>query len=477
MGSKPGPHLLIGSLRASALLLGLFVTACGGEEAPAPPTLPALAGPSSILRIPRDGGRALAYAADSLRSLGWRTVGSLPAIEQVLGGDPSERLIYLLGNKGTILGLDLESGTTRTLSEGVLTPVVSPDGSLLGSSRDHHVIRVVARRSAQFRPVLVQAPLRLFGTHNGQAIVISENDSARMTLIGPDRATPAQALPSTQVAAAPWGDLLAVGAKNDAWIYDPQGRAPPQALALGIQPTAFTFSASGHQLYVATPDSRIRVFDRFSLKEQRAIALPGLAKDLRFDFSGRWLLAQPATGDSVWVVDITTKSVAATVQTNWAQDLPQIVGASTLLVRLGEDVAAISLGTSPLTQTGRVSGGAEDFWATIQWVPRGERNRALAAAESALVVQDSGLITATDLPPIPSTNIRVFLQISSSQNPEWANALAQQVSGLGFPASVAQPERPADGYRVIVGPYGSREEAEEAGRRLGRPFFILNRAP
>ena len=32
---------------------------------------------------------------------------------------------------------------------------------------------------------------------------------------------------------------------------------------------------------------------------------------------------------------------------------------------------------------------------------------------------------------------------------------------------------PEDGFRVVVGPYSTREEADAAGRRLGRPYFIL----
>jgi hypothetical protein len=30
-----------------------------------------------------------------------------------------------------------------------------------------------------------------------------------------------------------------------------------------------------------------------------------------------------------------------------------------------------------------------------------------------------------------------------------------------------------EGYRVVLGPYPSREAAESAGRELGRPVFVL----
>jgi cell division septation protein DedD len=66
----------------------------------------------------------------------------------------------------------------------------------------------------------------------------------------------------------------------------------------------------------------------------------------------------------------------------------------------------------------------------------------------------------------------MYLQVSRSQNPAWAQALAAEIRGEGFPALVLDPRPGEEAYRVVVGPYPSREEAESAGRRLGRPSFI-----
>jgi cell division protein FtsN len=62
--------------------------------------------------------------------------------------------------------------------------------------------------------------------------------------------------------------------------------------------------------------------------------------------------------------------------------------------------------------------------------------------------------------------------VSSSQNPDWAEDLARQLREVGLVASVLKPRREGDGYRVVLGPYDSRETAESEGRKLGRPFFI-----
>ena len=39
-------------------------------------------------------------------------------------------------------------------------------------------------------------------------------------------------------------------------------------------------------------------------------------------------------------------------------------------------------------------------------------------------------------------------------------------------ARVLPPQQPDDGYRVVLGPFATRAQAEATGRRLGRPFWI-----
>src|SRR6185503_10073882 len=97
------------------------------------------------------------------------------------------------------------------------------------------------------------------------------------------------------------------------------------------------------------------------------------------------------------------------------------------------------------------------------------------AAESATVAQDTAL--AADSTRIDADSLGIFLQVSTSQNPDWAGQLARQLKEAGFPSRVLPPKGPDDGYRVVVGPYSSREIAEENGRKLGRPFFILRESP
>jgi len=67
----------------------------------------------------------------------------------------------------------------------------------------------------------------------------------------------------------------------------------------------------------------------------------------------------------------------------------------------------------------------------------------------------------------------VYLQVSSSQNPTWASELSEKLRAAGLPASVLTPKRSEEAYRVVLGPYATREQAEETGRKLGMPSFIV----
>ena len=63
--------------------------------------------------------------------------------------------------------------------------------------------------------------------------------------------------------------------------------------------------------------------------------------------------------------------------------------------------------------------------------------------------------------------------MSSSRNPSWANELAGKLKAAGLPASVLQPKSARGRYRVVLGPYASRDQAEATGKSLGMPSFVI----
>jgi cell division septation protein DedD len=63
--------------------------------------------------------------------------------------------------------------------------------------------------------------------------------------------------------------------------------------------------------------------------------------------------------------------------------------------------------------------------------------------------------------------------VSSSRNPAWANELADKLKAAGLPSSVLPPKTGDDAYRVVLGPYATREQAEATGKSLGMPSFVI----
>jgi hypothetical protein len=254
---------------------------------------------------------------------------------------------------------------------------------------------------------------------------------------------------------------VAVATDTGVVTYETQGKQPPRSIHLSGHPRDVLFSPSGHRLYVAQDDDKLLVFDRVG-DQVAAIDLPGPARSLRGDRFGQWLLVRPAKGDSVWVIDIGKGRFTGLVAAPWGPDLPAVASPSTLLVRRGKDVLALDLSAEGFPETGRVKDGADDDWLPLAWRPARDVESDVLADSAALAGADSGQGQAS-----------VYLQVSSSQNPAWANELAEKLRAAGLPASVLAPTRGDEAHRVVLGPYATREQAEETGRKIGMPSFIV----
>ena len=227
------------------------------------------------------------------------------------------------------------------------------------------------------------------------------------------------------------------------------------------------------------------MLDRFSRTELRELPLPVTADGLRADRSGRWLLAHGTSSDSLWVIDLSRWTVTLSRASPWSDDLPTVVAGHTLLVRSRGDVIAIDLDGAVAEQRGVLVGGAGDLYIMLPWLPLITTPAATVAAASPQPVTApvaSDTMAPPRAPPPPPRAERadtgalhgdIYLQVSSSQNSDWAQAFARQLKDGGFPAKVMEPKTSDESYRVIVGPYPSREAAESVGKRLGRSYFIV----
>ena len=449
--------------------------ACGADRAEPPPDLPAVGGQVTLLRFPSAGGEVLAYHPDSLKAATWTTTRAVPPLEAVLGADLDERLAWALDAKHNLIAVDLETRGVREQLRSIVYGAMGPDGSLYLSDTLRRITHFVRRNPVIFPDPLPAAPRVFFGSQGDQIVAITGGKSPQLLTGTAEQGFTPVDIPAGNVSATYWGDLVAVAADTAVVLYETTGRHNVTSIRSRRGVRDAVFSPSGHRLYLAGNEAEVLVYDRFTLTELGRIELPGAPRAIRVDASGRWLLARHTVADSIWVADLATQRLTATTPGEWAGDLPLVAGASTLVVRVEDDVATYDLRQVPPSRVQLLSRGGADLWLAVPWVPRERLSAAVAAAESATVVQDSALLADTAVTAVDSTDI--YLQVSLSQNPEWAAQLAAQLKTDGFPASVLDPVLPEEGYRVVVGPFQTREEAEESGKRLGRSYFIIRRPP
>ena len=410
--------------------------------------LAARGGPPRLYRLPD-----LAEVPDAIR-------GRLPLLEGAVGVDPEAAFLYVRTTKGELLALDLESGRADTVATAVERATLGPEGTLYAVDAKGHVISVARRARLAWPQALGGVPRDLFGAADQRLVAIVAQDRPKLIIAAADQppATRPLAL-GGDVGATRWGDLLAVASDSGVTLLSTLGRREPAFVPLPDHPRALVFSPSGHRLYVAQRAAPgLAVIDRFAHQEIDGVALPGPASTIRLDPFGRWLLARPTMGDTAWIVDLPIKSLRGALATSWHADLPTVAPDGSLLLRQGADVVAYR--PDSLRETGRVKGGAADLWIATSWTPRGGYRGAVAALPQA-AADSAG-------PEGP-----LYVQVSVSQNQAWSEEMAQQLSRAGLAAKVLPPQPNTDeGYRVVLGPYPTRTQAEAIGRKLGRPFWI-----
>jgi hypothetical protein len=449
----------------------LAALACGRDRALAPPDLPAIGGQVSLFRFPRGGGPVQLFQPDSLTPAGWRSLQPAPPLRRLLGADLDEHLLWAVDTARNLISVDLETRGVRKAAAGVTAATLSPDGSLYLVDSARRVLRLIRRQPVRFHDPLPVTPRAMYGAVNEHLIALTGGASARLITANADQDVHSTPLPPGEATVTTWGDLVAVAADSAVVLFETGGQRSRTSISAVEHARRVGFSPSGHRIYVTQDNPEVRVFDRFSLKLLATIQLAGVPREFRVDPSGRWLLAHPAKGDSLWVVDLATNTPTGTIAATWSADLPLVAGAATLLVRFHDDLVSYDLRQSPPVQLAKLEGGGKDLWLAAAWVPPERLPAAVAAAESASATQDSAL--RADSTVVLSDSMAIYLQISRTQNPDWADLLTRQLKSDGYPAAILSPKEAEEGYRVVIGPYATREAAESTGKQLGRAYFIL----
>ena len=256
------------------------------------PALPAIAGISSVLRLPSDGGRIVAFSPDSLTLAGWSSAKGVPDIEQALGYDLDERIVWALDTQGRLVGVDLQSGAWRAYLGGVERVTVGPDGTVFVVDTAGQLVRLMRRSPLRMGQTFTTPPVVLRGAINGQALVVSTDSIRAARLISTERAGPPAPVGDGPFTSTFWGELAATGQDDELLLLRTSDGTTLTTVDLPGPAIALAFSPSGHRVYALVGDA-IVVVDRFSGDRLATVDLDRQGREMRLDPSGRWMLVRP----------------------------------------------------------------------------------------------------------------------------------------------------------------------------------------
>jgi cell division septation protein DedD len=456
------------------------------------------------LRVARGGGPVRAYLYPRLDSAIWTSTQSIGVQARVLAFDPEGGLEAYVDRSGVPGWVDLRVGTVKPARVAKPSTLTSNDAwSIFGVTQDTIIHRSTPSGEWEFA---TSQPVRsLYPVPDGGLVVLtSVGDRATLTRLRPpersisDSATvpnPAYTVMS------PLGDRLYLAIGRDvvalnANTFEEAGRVQFDGPVI-----ALTTTPSGDRVFVATERSRdIAILDRYSGERTDVVRLPRRAKELRIDPIGRLLLARPDTGDSVWVINVGTNRIITTLPTSWRADLPTVGPDGAVATVSGRDV----LFTIPGQPKPRiiVRDGANEVWHFVFW--NGFRPRASGLDQPVVFPVDTTYYVAPTndslSAPVPvsidsqSARPQVVLPDSTIRTPPVSTAWSVQVAAVLSEERAREIARTirvdgvaprvvvsaVDGsrvYRVVMGPFSSRAEADRIGRQSGRDYWVFEGIP
>ncbi|HVH39936.1 MAG TPA: SPOR domain-containing protein [Gemmatimonadaceae bacterium] len=496
-------------MRTLALLLCLTVAAACGDSPRAAGSAPNAIGPDALLlRVPAEGGFARAYRVGSDSAL-WVAGERTPAVASLLGFDDFQGLLIGADEAGRAFGVDLRMGGVSTLSSEKLRGGLRAEGgAVFGFDAAGRVLRLTPVAAWSWTPAggadeLVPNPdgsLMLLSSAKGRTFV--------RRLIPPEPRVldstslpPARHVLRTSIGDRVWFD-------TDSGLIALRSRELTRATTIRLRDSVVAMAAtpSGDRLYAATKRPELRVVDRFAERERGAITLPQPVTALRMDPDGHYLLARPATGDSVYVISVGTARMIGAYRSVWRADLPLVTPDGGVLLSFGRDAVLVNAETG--RERMRYRGGADDMWQLVRW--NGFRPRAAgldrpvefeefaadsAAADSALVALMASRYgdfsaNAGAAPPAAAPAPAAEAPLERAGRETWtvsfatllvedrARTMAREIKVDGRAARVIEGNR--DGvpiWRVVLGPYDKREDAERAGMSSKLPYWVFEGVP
>lgn len=499
--------------------LALLLLACGCSDsqsrtagAGAPPVIPG--GPDPIvLRASRAGGLLSAYRYPGLDSVLWRSSQRVPPLARLIAFDPEAGYLAARDTAGRAVRVDLRLGSVSVGAGDAPLEVRSADGdAIYALLLTGEVTRYTASGGDwKFQPKFPvsalfpqeDGSLILAGTMGKRILVWRVRppgtelvDSISLDVAGSAKQLTANiaATGSTigeRVFFASHKTVLAVRSRDFGKALDVTMGEPVRALAS---------TPSGDRIFVALAgEELLRVIDRFEESVVGKVKLPGEARNLRMDPLGRVVLVRGGS-DTVWVVSVATDKVLGTVRSEWRDDLPLVLPDGQIAMVHGDDVVIAHNETFADVRT--IKNGARDFWQVLRW--NGFRPRSASLDEPVRFRSGS---TPTDqnraptdvspldsLMPTPPAGDRsldsaarpreiaappVFtVQFAAALTERLARDAAAAVKVEGLTPRISTTTRSGKTiFRVTLGPFSTRAEAERIGKISGQTYWIFEGAP
>lgn len=478
--------------RRSAGLLAFLSVACGRPDRTIASSTQSghqavgYAGPQAlVLRIPRVGGPPRVHAYPKTDSVVW-TGDPAPTPAEVLAFDDESGSVAYRDQEGRAVLLELRLGTITVASSQKLSGLASANGNaIFGIATDGSVVRMTPAGDWTYKPP--QPARALFPQPNGELLIATGTGAkTRLLKVFPPDRRMLEDIPfpvATRTVRTELGDRLYLAVDSGLAVLRTRTMDWAATIRLSEPIAVMAASPSGDRVFALTDSRRqIAIIDRFRESVTDRLDLPARAQDLRVDPFGRYLLARAETGDSIWIVAIGTQRLIGGIRGAWRSDLPFVSYDGAVAVANGDDVLIIDGET--LRQRGRVRGGAQDYWYPFLW--DGFRPRAAlldepvnfdsvavdSTAADSLAEDAAGRVADTVAPKGFIVSFAAFLV------EERARELASRIHVGGENARVVTTSR--DGatiYRVILGPFLTREEADRAGRESRQSYWVFEGEP
>jgi len=483
------------------IAFALVLVACGpGDRAPAAHEAPSASktqGPDLlVMRIPRTGGPLRVLAYPRLDSVVWTSTDPAPSIARVLAFDEEAGLLSFVDAKGIPARVDFRLDNVAIATRTRLTGVSSVDGATIyGLTKDGTLLRSTPSGDWTFkppRPARAAVPLS-----DGSLLLIGGREKS--AIVWRMRPPDTKILDSAEIpnaAREAWaqaGDRLYFTVEHNLVGVRTRDLHPLNVIELDGHARALVATPSGDRIYALADSShQVDIIDRYREKVSENIDLPGIAQDLRIDPLGRYLLVRAAARDTVWVVDIGTNRLLGAARTSWRDDLPFVALDGAIALAQGNDVVFVDGAT--MRERRRVTQGASDYWYSFAW--SGFRPRAAALDQPVRFPGDSADSAAranadstqpapppppadtTHAPPPPAAAKGWLVSFAALLNEQKARDLAATIHVRNDVARVvATPREGQTIYRVVLGPYPTKDEAERVGRDSKQNYWVYEATP